>query len=231
MKKVKTLVVRFKNTIQREELPLFRGAVIHAMEDVALLFHNHHDDGTLRYAYPLIQYKRINQKAAIVCVGEGTDAIGQFFSTCNFDIALGKRQTTLEVESINAQQHLVQLWNDEFAYRIRYWLPLNKENYAAYCQNESLAYRYAMLERLLTANILSFAKGVGIHFDGQVVVRITQLEEQRPQLYKGVKLMSFDAEFKTNVSLPDYIGLGKGVSLGRGTVVKKHVNTRKNNDQ
>jgi hypothetical protein len=34
--------------------------------------------------------------------------------------------------------------------------------------------------------------------------------------------MSFDAEFKTNVSLPDYIGLGKGVSLGMGTVVRKY---------
>jgi len=222
MEKVKVLVVRFSNEIMREEIPLFRGAIVNAIENADLLFHNHEEGGQLRYSYPLIQYKRINQKAAIVCLGEGTDAIGQFFSSCNFDVALGERQVKLEVESVNAYQHLIQIWDSEFTYHIRRWLPLNKENYAAYCMEESLAGRYAMLERLLAANILSFAKGIGIHFEGQVVARITQMDEPRLQYYKGAKLMSFDAEFKTNVSLPDYIGLGKGVSLGMGTVVRKY---------
>ena len=221
MERTKVLMVRFSNEIKREEVPLFRGAIVNAIEDADLLFHNHEEDGHLRYSYPLIQYKRINKKAVIVCLGEGTDAIGQFFSSCNFDVVLGERPVKLEVESVNAHQHLIQLWDGEFAYRIRRWLPLNSENYAAYCQEESLAGRFAMLERLLTANILSFAKGIGIHFDGQVVARITEMDEPRLQYYKGVKLMSFDAEFKTNVSLPDYIGIGKGVSLGMGMVVRK----------
>jgi hypothetical protein len=34
-------------------------------------------------------------------------------------------------------------------------------------------------------------------------------------------MQAFDVEFKTNVSLPDYIGLGKGASTGFGVVVKK----------
>lgn len=225
MKRIKILTVRFNNTILREELSWFRGAVLQATEDSDVLFHNHQEEGGLRYSYPLIQYKRINQKAAIVCLEEGADVIGQFFSACNFDVSLGERQVTLEVESVKAEQHLVQIWDGEFAYHIRRWLPLNHDNYEAYCQEESLAERCAMLERLLTANILSFAKGIGIHFDEQVVAKITQLDEPRTQYYKGVRLLSFDAEFKTNVSLPDYIGLGKGVSLGMGTV------TNMNNQQ
>ena len=218
MERIKVLTVRFVNEIMREEVPLFRGAIVDAMEDANLLFHNHEEDGRLRYAYPLIQYKRINQKAAIVCLGEGTEAIGQFFSSCNFDLKLGERLVKLEVETVNAHQHLVQIWDSEFTYHIRRWLPLNQDNYAAYCKEESLAAKYALLERLLTANILSFAKGIGVHFEGQVVARIIQMDEPQTQNYKGVKLMSFDAEFKSNVSLPDYVGLGKGVSLGMGTV-------------
>lgn len=35
---------------------------------------------------------------------------------------------------------------------------------------------------------------------------------------KGVKLMAFDAEFKTNMSLPDYVGIGKNASIGFGVV-------------
>lgn len=231
MEKVKVLIVRFSNEIMREEVPLFRGAIVNATENADLLFHNHEEGGLLRYSYPLIQYKRINQKAAIVCLGEGTDVVGQFFSSCNFDVLLGERPVKLEVESVNAHQYLIQLWDGEFTYRIRRWLPLNGENYAAYCKDESLAGRCAMLERLLAANILSFAKGVGVHFDGQVVARITQMDEPRLQYYKGVKLMSFDAEFKTNVSLPDYVGLGKGVSLGMGTVVRKYLKQDNNDNE
>lgn len=222
MERIKVLTVRFGNEIMREEVPLFRGAIINAMEDANLLFHNHEEGGRLRYAYPLIQYKRINQKAAIVCLGEGTEAIGQFFSSCNFDLTLGERLVKLEVETVNAHQHLIQIWDSEFTYHIRRWLPLNQDNYAAYCKEESLAAKYALLERLLTANILSFAKGIGVRFEGQVVARIIQMDEPQTQYYKGVRLKSFDAEFKSNVSLPDYIGLGKGVSLGMGTVVRKY---------
>jgi CRISPR/Cas system endoribonuclease Cas6 (RAMP superfamily) len=34
-------------------------------------------------------------------------------------------------------------------------------------------------------------------------------------------MMAFDILFKTNVSLPNYIGLGKGASTGFGMVVQK----------
>jgi len=219
---VKTLIVRFKNELKVGEVEFFRGAVIHAMENADILFHNHKEDDKLRYAYPLIQYKRIQQKAAIVCVGEGTEAIGEYFSACRFDVLIGKRETTLEVESVKAAQTLVQVWQDSFTYRLRKWMPLNQENYELYTAMESMADKYALLERLLTGNMLSFAKGVGVHLEQQVTCSIIAAEEPRVLRYKGVKMMAFDVEFKTNVSLPDYVGLGKGVSLGMGTVVKKY---------
>lgn len=230
MDRVKMLIVRFDNEIRKEEIPLFRGAIINAREDMNLLFHNHLEDGRLRYSYPLIQYKRINQKSAIVCLGEGTDAIGQFFGACNFDVILGDRQMKLEVESVKAYQCLVQLWNHDFSYRIRRWLPLNKENYETYLKTESLADRYAFLERILTGNIVSFAKGLGIHFEQDVTCKLTSISNPHLTLYKDVKMMSFDAEFKTNVSIPDYVGLGKGVSLGMGTVVRKRTKYEENID-
>lgn len=219
-KGINTLLVKFGNEIARHELPLFRGAIVDAVDDADVLFHNHLDDDKLRYSYPLIQYKRLNGKAAIVCVGEGTEAIGQLFSSCNFDVCLGERRLNLDVERIQPQKTLVQVWQDMFAYHLRSWLPLNQENYERYMNTESVAERYAMLERLLVGNILSFAKGVGVHFEEQVVCKITAVDEPRTIRFKNVKMMAFDVEFKSNVSLPNYIGIGKGVSLGHGVVVK-----------
>lgn len=218
------LLVQFSNPIYRDEIPAFRGAIVNALQDKgADLFHNHKEEG-LVYRYPLIQYKRIRQKAAIVCIGEGTEAIGQFFSACDFVVNIGDRPLELEVESIKPNKVLVQIWDSIFSYTIRKWLPFNKENYEQYLKLESLAEKYAMLERLLIGNILSFGKGVGIQFDKQVECKITEASEPMSIMHKGVKLMGFDVAFKSNVSLPDYIGLGKGVSVGKGMVKRMESN-------
>ncbi|MBR0498645.1 MAG: hypothetical protein IJJ78_06165 [Paludibacteraceae bacterium] len=228
---VNILLVRFRNEIANSEVAMFRGAVINAVDDSDVLFHNHTDGDGFRYAYPLIQYKRINRKAAITCIGEGTEAIGKFFSSCNFDVTLGDRNMTLEVESVRAHKTLVQVWDSVFTYHLRKWLPLNQENYRKYEALDSIVERYAFLERLLTGNILSFAKSMGVYFDKQVECKITSADEPRIVNYKGVKMMSFDVEFKSNVSLPDYIGLGKGVSLGFGMVVRKYEKKNDNSNE
>lgn len=229
--RLKIWIIFFHNEIAPEEVPAFRGAVIANSGSESLLFHNHESDERLRYRYPLIQYKRINRKAAIVCVGEGVEKFGAFFANCSFDVLIGSRCVTLQVERTNAYRHLLQLWDTMFIYRIRKWLPLNQVNYAKYMALESLAEKYAMLEKLLTGNILSMAKGLGIRFEKQVECKIVAMEEPCLITYKGVKMMAFDAKFKSNVSLPDYIGLGKGVSLGMGTVVRKYEKKNEDNNE
>ncbi len=220
---IKELKIVFNQEITLNEIPLFRGAVINSLDKKDVLFHNHDGDG-LRYSYPLIQYKRIGGRAAIVCVGDGTEAIGEFFASGNFDVSIGEREVSLKVDSVDARRVPVQVWDSLSAYRIRKWLPLNKENYDRFVGMDGLAEKYALLEQLMTGNILSFAKGIGIHFDERVECRITEVSAPLPIYYKGVKFMGFDAVFKTNVSLPDYIGLGKGVSMGMGMVKRKEIN-------
>lgn len=224
MNKVKTLIIRFKNEIAEREVEWFRGAVIHAMQNADVLFHNHLDGEKLRFGYPLIQYKRIRRKAAIVCVGVGTEAIGQFFSSCCFDVRIGKRLVTLEVESMQANQPLVQVWQDMFDYRIRNWLPFNEENYEKYKAMEGLKDKAELLESILTGNLRSFAKGMGMDYELRQKIECTITSLGDPYLvthYNGVEMTAFNADFKTNISLPNYIGVGKGVSIGRGTVIMK----------
>ncbi|MFA6769126.1 MAG: CRISPR-associated endonuclease Cas6 [Parabacteroides sp.] len=222
---MKTLLIQFRNTISQKEIPQFRGAIIHTMNDADILFHNHEDE-KFRYAYPLIQYKQINKCAAILCVDEGTEAIGEFFSNCNFDVSIGSKAMNLQIKSVKAYQTLVQIWSERFHYSISKWLPLNQENYQQYRQLESLTDKYAMLEKILVGNILSFTKGVNIHLDSQVICKITDIDKPYSINYKGIKMIAFNASFISNVSLPDYLGLGKGVSLGNGIVLNHHDENR-----
>ncbi len=227
MKQIKLLTIQFENEILPYEIPLFRGAVNAALEEQhSILFHNHTEEG-LRYSYPLIQYKRIGKKAAIVCLEEGTEAIGEFFNSEPMQLSLGEKEIQLTVENIKADKINVQVWQTSFCYRIKNWLPLNSKNFKTYIEEDSLAEKMKMLEKILIGNMLSFLKGLDIHIEDQITCSITSLSNSRLIKYKGVKKMAFDAEFKTNMSLPNFIGLGKDASVGFGVVSRKINKTSK----
>jgi len=214
---VKTICIQFANPIQRKELPAFRGAIISSLDHDNILYHNH-DGDRFRYAYPLIQYKRLHKKAAILCIGEGTEAIADFFTSAHFDICLNGKAETLRIEDIQARQTLVQCWQDPINYTLRGWLPLNEENYALYMATEALTGKVSMLENILVGNILSALKGLGIIIEDRITCSIQEMSEPRLITFKGIKLMMIDVSFSSNISLPDFIGLGKHASIGFGTV-------------
>lgn len=220
MTRIRTLLLRTGTEIAFHEISCIRGAVISQPSVHDVLYHNHQGDG-FRYSYPLVQYKRIGGAAAILFIGEGVDKAAELFMQSRIEARIGGRTEALEAENVNARETRVQIWDDVFRYTLRKYLPLNQHNYEAYCQTDSVVERCTIIEKALIGNILSFAKGLDIHFDRQVIVKITDISEPRLYVYKGVRMTGFDVEFKSNVSLPDYIGLGKGVSLGYGMVKRQ----------
>lgn len=217
MKKIRTLLVVFENEISAGLISSFRGAVISRVGFDNKTFHNHEGDKYI-YKYPAIQYKVVGKKAALYCVGEGVDEIHNFFGLSNWDIIVQGRKLGLKIDRLDLNSFNFNVWDKMFSYQIRNWLALNTENYKKYQQLEGLAERIQMLEKTLTGNILSFAKGIDWHIDKPVKVEIGQLKGQKMIRYKGVPLMGFDVDFKSNVFLPNFLGLGKSASHGFGVV-------------
>jgi hypothetical protein len=224
---INVFLIKFKNEIAFTEIPLLRGAVLNLLgSDAELLFHNHTSDTTFRYSYPLIQYKRIRKKAAIFCIGDGVETIGKLLNAQDYEISLGSRNVCLDIENISPKRNIVQTWDSTFHYYLTNWLALNSTNYQEYMAMDDLADRIDLLERILVGNLLSFAKGVGIEIEQQIICKLISFEEPRLVKVKGVKVMSFNCEFTTNMSLPDYMGIGKHASIGYGTVVKDRTLTK-----
>ena len=220
MFKLPTIVIQFDNEIESKALPYFRGAVIASLEKKDVLFHNHEED-KLRYSYPLIQYKRIHKKAAVMGVGKGIEVISQLLTAHDYNYQIGNEQVEMHIEAVNAYDNEILLTeNADSHYRLRSWLPLNSENDKQYQESESLVERIQILERVLVGNILSFLKGVDIYLEEQLAVHVTDITGQRAVTYKKVKLMAFDIEFKANIQLPQYIGIGKNASIGCGVLTK-----------
>lgn len=220
LKRIRYLTIRFDASIDRNELSAFRGAIATAVGPDHTLFHNHDEQGPGGYAYryPAIQYKRIGRNPLLVCVEAGVDEIHQLFQRPSWQLDLNGRPLTLAVADLRLQQYTLQAWEHSFRFELRDWLALNDANYARYLHTPDELDRLELLERILTGNILSMAKGLGWHIDRPVKVRIHDCSPIRWLYYKGQRLAGFDLEFSTNVFLPDWIGLGKGVSLGFGVV-------------
>lgn len=224
-KHIRTLTVFYDTDISYKEIPLFRGAVLKSLGDKAnVLYHNHTGDDTFRYSYPLIQYKRLNGKAAITCVEKGVDIIGQFLSESPDTIMVGEKELKCEVARVLPARILVQTWDAPFNYHMNRWLPLNSKNYSLYTSLEDENEKIMMLENILKGNLLSLLKGLGIHLENELLVRITQLSDSYIIYNKGIGLMAFNVDFISNLSIPNNLGIGKNASIGCGIVhqIKLH---------
>ncbi len=219
MKYIRTLTVLTDAEIHQNEIPLFRGAVLASLGEKAnLLYHNHTSDTTFRYAYPLVQYKRIHSKAAIICVEKAVDLIGQYLTTFNAILRLGERETECRIETINLNETLVGISDTLFNYRICRWLPLNSNNYQTFKCTEGLVERISMCENILKANLLSMLKGLDIFLDDKLIIKMTRLSDSYIIYNKGIGMTAFDAEFMCNLTIPNHIGVGKNASIGCGVV-------------
>jgi len=217
MKRIKVLDISFENDIQAWELPYLRGAIVATVGKDHILFHNHQDD-KFRYAYPLIQYKTIGKKPHLVCIDNAVDEVHHFFEKKQEGVFLGERPYELKVGNINLNQFTMQVWDKAFHYRIYNWLPLNQKNYSVYHSFDDEQEKKNLLQKTLTGNILSFAKGIDWHVDKPIITQIKEIQKINFVKVKGIKREAFTVTFRSNVFLPNHIGLGKNASLGFGVL-------------
>lgn len=216
--KLKYLRVVFDATLKGYELPMFRAAVAQAAGFEHDAFHNHRTDGSVIHRYPLIQYKTIRGNPALVCVGEGTTEVSAFFqNNQSSHLTIGDKLMEVKMRDLVLHQFTMQVWEHQFRYRLRDWLPLDADAYRQY-QTEDDEARWKNLQSKIVGNILGMARGIGWQIDKKIECTLHEVLPMRLAMFKGLKMSCFDIEFSSNVFLPDYIGLGKGVSHGFGVV-------------
>lgn len=223
MKKIRYLHIEFDEEIAGHEIPAFRGGIIEKAGRENVLFHNHLSGNKFLYSYPLIQYKTIKKRPTIICVDNAVDEIHKFFENKDWSLEISGRQLNMEIRNLRVNKFVLQVWDKKFSYQIRNWLALNQKNLEKFEEIENWTDKKLFLERILRGNILSMAKGVGWNVDKKIEIDLLEIEETRVVRFKGVRLKAFNVQFESNVFLPNFLGLGKGVSFGFGVVRKANV--------
>ena len=214
-----------------DELPVryghkLRGFFANNFKNV--LFHQHKEDGSLRYKYPLIQYKIIDNNPLILGLGEGAEEIINHFLDIE-ELKIADKKYIQPSGRLNIDQENLFINNnyDMPAYKYNFitpWLGLSQKNYKKYKNDyldASADKKMKFLKKLIIGNILSFAKGIDWWIEEEIIVE-AKLEEISVQ-FKNEDMIGFKGYFYSNIYLPELIGLGKSTSRGFGSICREKI--------
>ncbi len=213
---MRLISIIFQLPLQRRDIAGFRASIARAAGYEQDLLHNHREDGSVQYRYPMVQYRSEQGKAALIGINEGRDAIFEWYQKAGDQLLWNKQFHMVRVENLNVQEYEIQYHAQPQRYKLTQWLALNDKNYQNWQSMAGLKDRSAELERVLAAHILTFCRAVNWRLPERLVVCITDIHSIERTRFLGINLMGFDLSFQSNLVLPEGIGLGKGVSHGFG---------------
>ena len=179
------------------------------------LLHNHIRNDKFMFSYPFVQYKVLDGDAHIIGIDEGGEILKKISPELSI-LKLDKEYRVTE-KLIHEKEFDIKPSYEEKHYKfVTPWLGLNQTNYKKYMNSNSWKEKKEILNKILVGNILSMSKGLGIIVNNRLYAK-THFDEEITE-YKSVKMNAFTGEFKIHYDIPDYFGLGKGVSQGFGCV-------------
>jgi len=216
--KLKTMLLKMESDqLIKEDSAKLRGFFANKFNNY-LLLHNHLGKNKFLYQYPRIQYKTINQVKVILGLAEGVNVLQDIYNKYD-KIVLNKHTYKIFSKEIILKEEDFGIASDK---NIKYellspWFALNEENYQRY-KNYNYSERTDQLKSILIRNIMAMAKTFQYFVDSKIIIN-TNLKETSIK-FKGEDVIGFFGTFQVNFYLPDYIGLGKSVSRGFGTIKK-----------
>lgn len=194
-----------------------RGYFGNLFKERSALLHNHMGNGEFRYDYPQVQYKVINQTPVLLGIKDGAELLTDLFLKIK-ELNIGGEIYQVRQKNIEGKQIDVGITDTSRSYKFEtLWMALNQKNHDKYKISDDLE-RQHQLERILIGNMLSFFKTADHFIEEQIQVKGTFKE--KVTRFKNNRMLAFEGIFTTNVVLPEFIGLGKAVSRGFGTIRK-----------
>lgn len=175
-------------------------------------------DGTYRdqFLYPRVQVKILNEQIYIIGIHEGVDPV----------IEIADRLDILDFGNITFQVFDTEVTSNADHFRqvdrlVRYrfltpWVALNQTTGSRYRFLNNIE-RLAFLNRLLGQNIVFLAREMGVELNDKIFTKVN-LTSMFPKPVDERFWGAFSGEFRTNFLLPNYMGIGNGITRGYGAL-------------
>lgn len=206
------LKVWFDMVIKHRDLPAFKSA----------FRQGHAPISNLNGAYPLIQYKtrfyKGHPQAMLVVMGDKIIELKEQLLGDSPKICIDGKEQTLAVAGLKLMPFPLRTDKGYHTYKLFNYHPFRADQYAYYLKLESMAEKKAFLEKALFQDLTTFTQGVGWPLHPPMEVKRLQLSQLKSLSYQGETVPCFDLRFRTNLWIPEHIGLGRGVDLGFGVL-------------
>ncbi|RLB99770.1 MAG: DNA repair protein [Deltaproteobacteria bacterium] len=208
--------------LRPSQIHKFRGFIGNLFREYDLIHNHDAETGKPIYRYPLIQFKLVNRQPAIIAITE--EAVSAFAN-----IFMKLDRIVIDEMEIPVYEKDLELHDADFGYSTETfvyefaspWMGLNQKNYQRYMKAVDQAQRDQVLKGALIGNMLSMSKYLGHWLDREQEIRAEVRVRECQVNLKGKHMIGFTGIFKANFMIPDHLGLGKSVSRGFGTVMKK----------
>ena len=164
--------------------------------------------------YPLIQYKVIRGAPLIVAVNEGCDLLWQIYHKLD-EINESSPWQISEKRLIEKKAEIGPV-DEKIRYRfLTPWLTV-KENEIGKDTKTNTKQRNSALVTILESNLLAISRNFNIPVDMNLDLTLNTKDEYIVQ--KDTEIAGFFGSFYANFQIPQFLGLGKSVTRGFGTV-------------
>jgi hypothetical protein len=204
--------------ISQRDSHKLRGYFGNFFKEESPLLHNHFENGESKYCYPLVQYKVIKKNPILIGINEGSILLNELFLRIK-ELVIENNIYKITDKQIETWENKLDISNEMIKYKFHtLWLALNQNNYKIYYSYVDDEDKEYLLKKIIIGNILSMYKYLG--FRANKEIKINLKVKEKITKFKEQEMLGFSGYFSTNAIIPSYLGIGKSVSRGFGTVIE-----------
>jgi hypothetical protein len=167
------------------------------------------------YFYPRLQYKIVRGSPMIAAINEGCNLLWDIYDKLD-EVSTNQTEWKITEKRLIEKKAPFGLCSDSIKYRfLTPWLALDEDNLKKYIMlDDNLKER--MLARILESHLDSISKSLGYNFKDDLKIRLN-IKSQYFFL-RDIHVAGLFGSFTANFEIPNFLGIGKSVSRGYGTI-------------
>jgi hypothetical protein len=177
-----------------------------------------HKDDSARFIhrYPALLGKQVKGDLIVTGISQGADCISHLIRD---EAMLGSGESICRITARDPAIRSEPFGTEDTIITYEFqtpWLALNQQNAKKFYDLNGKPQRDAFMLKLLAAQLQTLAKSldcdiiVPISCEAKVRFKRERIERQNVMVFLG--------KFRTNLQIPDYLGIGQSVSQGYGTI-------------
>ncbi len=168
------------------------------------------------HRYPVLQCKQVRNDLIVTGIGQGADFLCRYSRDQDF-LGDGGSRCRITARDPEVRPELFGITDSECTYEfLTPWLALNQQHAKKFYDLKGKPERDSFMQKLLTSHLQMFAKSLDLRTtdlitcEAKVKFRHERIDRENVIIFLG--------KFRTRLRIPDYLGIGRSVSLGYGTI-------------